>query len=192
MKRVTAFAVLLFVLAAPAWAGLDEGVAAYERGDYAMALREFRVLAAQGDAAAQYNLGVMYDDGRGVTQADAEAVKWYRKAAAQGQAEAQYNLGVMYDDGQGVTQDYAEAVRWYRKAAEQGVAPAQARLGIMYYEGHGVVQDYVQAHMWLNLAAARGGGDAYAKVRDIVAKLMTPAQIAEAQRLAREWKPRRQ
>ncbi len=156
MKRVIAFAVLLVVLAAPAWAGFDEGVAAYERGDYAAALREFRALAEQGDA------------------------------------DAQYNLGFMYGEGQGVPQDYAEAVKWFRKAAEQGVAPAQSRLGIMYYEGHGVVQDYVQAHMWLNLAAARGGGDAgdaYAKVRDIVAELMTPAQIAEAQRRAGKWRP---
>ncbi len=88
MVRVTAFAVLLVVLAAPAWAGLNEGVAAYKRGDYETALREMRVLAAQGDAAAQYNLGVMYENGRGVTQADAEAVKWYRKAAAQGHARA--------------------------------------------------------------------------------------------------------
>ncbi len=87
-----------------------------------------------------------------------------------------------------MTQDYAEAAKWFRKAAEQGSPPAQAGLGIMYNDGLGVPQDYVQAYMWLNLAAARGGGD-YAKVRDIVAERMTPAQIAEAQRLAREWKP---
>ncbi len=68
MKRVTAFAVLLVVLAAPAWAGWDEGVAAYYRGDYATALREFRVLAEQGDAKAQFSLGVMYRNGQGVTQ----------------------------------------------------------------------------------------------------------------------------
>jgi len=68
MKRVTAFAVLLVVLAAPAWADWDEGVAAYKRGDYATALREFRVLAEQGDAEAQFNLGLMYDKGQGVPQ----------------------------------------------------------------------------------------------------------------------------
>ncbi len=107
---------MLVVLAAPAWAGFDEGQAAHQRGDYATALREFRVLAEQGDASAQNNLALMYGDGQGVTQ------------------------------------------------------------------------DYVQAHMWFNLAGARGDKEA-AKNRDIVAKLMTPAQIAEAQRLAGKWRP---
>ncbi len=86
MKRVTAFAVLLVVLAAPAWAGMDEGIAAYERGDYATALREFRVLAEQGNAGAQANLAVMFYFGRGVTQDYAEAATWYRKLAEQGPA----------------------------------------------------------------------------------------------------------
>ncbi len=106
-------------LTAPAGAGFDEGVAAYNRGDYATALREWRPLAEQGNAGAQNNLGVMYDMGQGVSQDDAEAVKWYRKAAEQGDAKAQNNLGNMYDKGKGVPQDYAEAVGWRRKAAEQ-------------------------------------------------------------------------
>ena len=92
----------------------------------------------------------------------------------------------MYENGEGVAQDYAEAVRWYRLAAEQGYANAQINLGGMYYNGEGVPQDYVQAHMWSNLAAAQGNANAVAN-RDIAASLMTPAQIAEAQRLAREW-----
>ncbi len=131
MKRVTGFAVLLVVLAPPAWAGFDEGAAAYLRGDYATAQREWRPLAEQGDAAAQFALGVMYDNGLGVTQDYAEAVKWYRKAAEQGNAGAQYNLALMYSKGLGVTQDYAEAARWYRKAGEQGNATAQYILGAM-------------------------------------------------------------
>ncbi len=85
---------------------------------------------------------------------------------------------------------------WLRTAAEKGYAPAQYNLGVMYHTGQGVPQDYVQAHMWYNLAAAGlppgEGRDSAAKNRDIVAKLMTPAQLAEAQRLAREWRPRRQ
>ena len=160
MKRVTAFAVLLVVLAAPAWAGWDEGVAAYDRGDYATAFREMKPLAEQGDAMAQHI------------------------------------LGLMYNKGQGVTLDYAEAVKWYRKAAEQGNAEAQHNFGLMYYKGQGVPQDYVQAHMWFNLAAAGlppgEDRDSTAKNRDMVGELMTPAQIAEAQRLAREWRPRGQ
>ncbi len=187
MKRILV-ALLLLTLAAPAWAGWDEGVAAYERGDYATALREFQVLAEQGHAKAQYNLGLMYDNGQGVTQDYVEAVKWYRKADAQDHATAQFNLGFMYDDGQGVPQDYAEAVKWYRRAAEQGHAKAQNNLGLMYDDGQGVPQDYVEAHMWYNLAASGlPPGEDRAKNQDIVAKLMTPAQISEAQRLASEW-----
>ncbi len=141
-------------LAAPAWAGLDEGMTAYHRGDYATALREWRPLAKQG------------------------------------YAEAQSNLGVMYDIGQGVPQDYAEAAKWYRKGAEQGYAAAQNNLGFMYEDGQGVPQDYAHAHMWYNLAASSfppGVRNKSVKNRDIVAKKMTPEQIAEAQRLAREW-----
>jgi len=99
-------------LTAPAWAGWDEGVAAYQRGDYATALRELRPLAEQGHARSQHNLGTMYSKGHGVPQDYAEAIKWYHKAAEQGDADAQFNLGVMYSDGQGVPQDDAEAVRW--------------------------------------------------------------------------------
>ena len=87
-------------------------------------------------------------------------------------------------------QNYAEALKWYRLAADQGDAGAQNNLGVMYANGQGVPQDYVRAHMWFNLSAAQGNQDA-ARNRDNIAKLMTPAQIAEAQKLAREWQPKR-
>ena len=102
------------------------------------------------------------------------------------------NLGFLYGQGRGVSQDYAEAVRWFRAAAEQGDATAQYNLGVLYHEGRGVPQDFVRAHMWLNLAASTLTGserDDYAEARDAVAARMTSAQIAEAQRLAREWTP---
>ncbi len=181
-------------LTASAWA-TDEVVDALQRGDYATAIRELRPLAEQGDAEAQYNLGVMYGNGQGVPQDYAEAVKWYRKAAKQGHAKAQPKLGFMYRNGQGVPQDSAKALQWYRKAAEQGHAKAQYNLGWMYDKGKGVLQDYVQAHMWYNLAAFRllpGVYRNYAfKNRDIISERMTPAQISEAQKLAREWKPKK-
>ena len=107
--------------------------------------------------------------------------------AEAGNAFAQYNLGSMYDNGRGVAQDYAAAASWYRKAADQGNAFAQSNLGVMYYNGKGVAQDYVQAHKWFNLGATSGDADAV-KNRDIVASKMTPAQIAEAQRLASAWR----
>ena len=181
-------------LTAPAWAGWDEGVAAAKRGDYATAVREWRPLAEQGYAKAQFNLGLMYDNGQGVSQDYAKALQWYRKAAEQGNVEAQYNLGFMYDNGQGVPQDYAKALRWWRKAAEQGNAKAQSKLGFMYRNGLGVPQDYVQAHMWYNLVASRSppgmDRDRAVKNRFIIAQKMTPAQISEAHKLARKWKPK--
>ena len=77
-------------------------------------------------------------------------------------------------------------MKWFRLAAEQGYARAQYNLGFMYYNGEGVPQDYVQAHMWWNLAASKGNENGR-KNRDIIAKKMTPVQITEAQRIAREW-----
>ena len=113
---------------------------------------------------------------------------WYRKAAEQGNAIAQYNLGDMYRVGEGVPPDNSAAASWYRKAAEQGYARAQNNLGVMYDNGEGVGQDDVSAYMWFNLATANGFKEAV-KNRDMVGRRMTPAKVAEAQKLAREWKP---
>ena len=247
--------------AAPAWADFEAGGDAYNRGDYATALREWRPFAEQGDAQSQYNLGWLYFYGRGMPQDYAQARQWYEKAAAQGLASAQYNLGQLYANGQGVPQDYATARQWYEKAAAQGdtqsqsnlgwlyfygrgvpqdyatarqwyekaaaqgdtlaatnvgtmylggygvpqdylaalfwlrraadhgIAMAQGKLGVMYQEGWGSTQDYVEAHKWYNLSAANGEKMG-AEYRDALAKQMTPDQIAEAQKLAREWKPK--
>jgi TonB family protein len=109
----------------------------------------------------------------------------FKLVAPQGDVRAQVNLGLMYDKGQGVTQDYAEAVRWYKLAAEQGNINAQYDLGGKYLLGFGVAQDYVMAYMWYNLAARTGDKDAVAN-RDIVANKLTPQQLLEAQKLARE------
>ena len=113
-----------------------------------------------------------------------------RPLADKGGARAQYQLGYMYYIGLGVPQDYRTAAKWYEVAAERGFAQAQHDLGVMYLDGQGVPQDYVQAHMWLNLAASqlsdRDGRAAAIQARDFVASKMTAADIAEAQRLARE------
>jgi TPR repeat protein len=92
----------------------------------------------------------------------------------------------MYDNGQGVPQDYKTAVKWWKLAAEQGHALAQSNLGVMYDKGQGVLQDYARAHMWWNIAASSGDSENASVNRDIVARKMTPAQIAKAQDLARE------
>jgi TPR repeat protein len=107
--------IALLLSVGAAWADdFEDGAAAYQRGEYAMALQIFRTLAAQENADAEYNLGVMYDTGRGITQDYVEAAKWYRLAAAQGDAYAQSNLGEMYANGHGVAQDYVDAVKWFR------------------------------------------------------------------------------
>jgi uncharacterized protein len=172
----------------------DVALAAAEQGDYLTALRLWRSLAEQGDADAQYNLGVMFSNGDGVPRDYAEAIKWHRKAADQGNGNAQFNLGFMYDLGRGIPQSYIEAVKWYSLAANQGVAIAQFKLGIMYHQGQGIPQDYVRAHMWFSLAALQfpasetENRDEAVKARDLVASKMTSAEIAEAQKLTHEWK----
>ncbi len=168
----------------------DEAVAAYNQGDYETALHEFRTLAEEGDADAQRNLGTMYHEGQGVPQDYTKAVRWFRKAAEQGNPPAQFNLSIMYINGEGMPRDNVEAVKWYRKAAEQGFAKAQSNLGVMYANGQGVPQDYVQAHMWFNLAGAQVHESGH-NYLESVAKQMTPVQIGEARRLAREWKSRK-
>ena len=121
---------------------------------------ESRAKADQGDAVAQYNLGVSYADGLGVPQDDAEAVRWLRVAADQGHAGAQFNLGVRYADGLGVPQGDAEAVRWFRVAADQGLALAQNNLGVMYANDKGIPQDDAEAVRWLRVAADQGHAEA--------------------------------
>ncbi len=180
------FVLCLLVWSACAPEGFQAGVDAYNQGDYETAFKEWLPLAEQGEAEAQYNLGVLYDKGQGVPQDDTKAVRWYRLAAGQGNSAAQFNLGVMYANGQGVPQDDGEALRWYRLAAEQGKASAQNNLGVSYAKGQGVLQDYAQAHMWASLAAAQNQERA-TKLRAALANDMTPEQIAEAQRLAGEW-----
>ena len=186
MKNLTIALAFLMTLSLPVSAqDFQKGFAAYEDGDYATALKEWKPLAEAGDASAQYNLALMYRNGKGVPQDYAEAIRWYRLAAEQGHANAQYNLGYVYDTGQGVLQDYAEAVRWYRLAVDQGYANAQSNLGYMYENGYGVLQDNVMAHMWYNIGAANGN-ELGGTNRDNIAEGMTQQAIEQAQAMARD------
>jgi uncharacterized protein len=173
----------------------DEAYAAYQKGNSATALRLSQPLAEQGDARAQSLLGLIHYNDRGVLRDDAEAVKWSRLAAEQGDAAAQFRLGLMYSEGHGVPQDHAEAAKWYRLAADRRHPQAQYNLGLLYATGEGVAQDNVMAHMWLNLAAAQfplsdtRNRNAAINSRDVVAGKLTREQLAEAQKLARDWQP---
>ena len=119
-------------------------------------LDSLKTAAEQGDAAAQFNLGLMYSTGEGVPRNYTEATRWYRMAAEQGFAEAQVYLGLMYLDGRSVPRNYTEAVRWFRMAAEQGFAEAQFLLGNMYDTGEGVPQNDTEAARWYRMVAEQG------------------------------------
>jgi TPR repeat protein len=117
-----------------------------------------------------------------------------RERAAAGDPEAQFTLGKNYEGGRsGLKKDYAEAANWYRKSADQGNVYAQASLGILYHSGKGLPHDDVQAEMWFIISAGRApqnDRDTIVEMRDSVAAHLTPQQLAEAQRLARDWKPK--
>jgi len=188
---------LLFLLmfactiAVPARAGpLQDAQAAYNQGKYAVALDLWQPLAEQGNPDAQAGLGSLYLGGYGVAHDEAAAMVWFRKAAEQGHAGGQFSLASLYY----ARKEYGLAASWYRRAAEQGNALAQIRLARMYAEGPGLARDDVQAFKWFAVAMMRGS-DSYARTnatkgRDAAAMKMTPAQVAEAERLVREWKPK--
>jgi len=171
---------------------LEDGMVAYQEKDYLKAIQVWRPLAQAGDAAAQYRLGVMYAEGRGIAPNDAEAALWFERAAEQGEPMAQYNLGASYAGGTGVRKDIAAAAKWFRRAAEQGVALAQLNLGLLYANGAGVPQDNVEALKWIDLAiyALPAGGvrsDAAKAVADVAGK-MNADEIADARSRERAWK----
>jgi hypothetical protein len=160
LSRMLVLALTLSVTPFSFSADFEVGVAAYNKGDIAAALKEWVQLAEQGDAMAQVALGLMYHIGEVFPQDYKAAIEFYTLAAGQGNALAQHNLGTMYHSGEGVPQDYKAAVKWYTLAAEQGNAVAQYSLGLMYYNGKGVPQDYKATIKWYTLAAEQGNADA--------------------------------
>lgn len=159
MRRVL---LSLMLLAFPhvAIAGVERGLAAYERGDYATAVREFRAEALKGQMDGQFNLALMLEQGLGLQKNDEDAVRWYRRAAQQGHFMAQVNLGRMYANGQGVERNDAEAARWFRRAANRGDREAQNNLAVMFESGRGVVQSDEEAARWYLRAAEQGNAAA--------------------------------
>lgn len=137
----------------PVLADYNAGLKAYQKKDYATALKEFK---ADKDKNSYYNLGVMYFKGQGVKADHLRGVEWFKKAAEMGHVNAQFILGTLYDQGGDVVQDRAVAAKWYRKAAEQGHAQAQFNLGLMYTNGEGVPKDRKEAVTWLKKAARQG------------------------------------
>ena len=162
----------------------EDGVAAVERGDFALALRIFQPLAKQGDAKGQNGLGRIYNNGWGVKRDYLEAARWYRMAAEQQYASAQMNLGLLYAKGHGVSQNYAEAAKLFRRAAEQGEASAQFNLGLAYYGAKGVERNAEKTQYWWQQAAERGHAVAQ---YNLAAVLWSGDGIAQDQALAMHW-----
>ena len=172
--------------------------------DYKAGIKWYSAAAQRGHAHAAAMLGWLSVSGPNVpwhaevpTDLTA-AVKWLRLAVKGDDQFGEQTLASLYKDGRGVPADFEEAARLYRLAADQGDSDSQTFLGFLYLKGEGVTKDYVQAHLWFNLCAARSSSsrstsaDSCRSSRESLEALMTPAQIAEAQSLARNWKPRTQ
>ena len=169
------------------------GERAFQAGEYDKAVKEFLPLAHHGNATAQYYVARMYQEGKGLPENKKEAFSWAQKAAAHENGDAEALLGVLYAQGRGVSRDDEEAARWFHKAAARGNALGQSKMGMCCLHGIGVPKDSVKAWMWFHLAASQTTGHDYVcncDMRDTLATLgLTPAQIDEAKKLARDWKP---
>lgn len=170
------------LVSGPLLASQAEGLQAYERGQFANALQFLMPLANEGDAVAQYHLGLMYEDGKGVRADPAQARRWYERAAQVGHGDAQFRLGRLHADGKGVPADGVKASRWYLMAAGQGHLDAQYSLGTMFKLGRGVPADLVQAYLWFDRAAEQGSGNARVQ-RDFLSEQLTAEQLEEARQI---------
>lgn len=186
----------LVVLSGQGHADWAEGVRAYERGDYAAALEEWRPLAERGDAQAQAALGSLYIYGNGVELDYAQGLDWTRRAAEQGDVTGLFNMGTIYAEGLGVVQDYEIAARYFRKAAARDDAASRYNLGVMYAHGLGVVRDNIEAVFWLNTASVIAGApdaglqqlaEDAERLAVTLLMTMTQAEADEANSRSREW-----
>lgn len=168
MKSVKALFLTLFFLAGVVSADFDDGLDAYNQGDYDTAFEEWLPYAEQGDASAQYNLALVYEIGY---EDYTQAIEWYKKSANQGYDKAQVNLGLMYSRGNGAEVNKYEAVKWYRKSAEQDNPTAQNNLAVMYENGTGVTKSYKQSINWYLKAVDGGSEKARENLNDLLVKL---------------------
>jgi len=189
MKKLLLLLLLTISHTSLVYADFDDGMAAYKKGDYEIAYKEWKPLAEQGDVDAQYRLGQMYLKGEGFPLDIEKAIYWWSKAAEQGvgwvqkrldkllevqkvlaQAEqgdalSQYKLGLRYSDGEGIPQDFEQGAYWVNQAAEQGNADAQYQLWIWLYDGIGIAVDRAKGFCWLAKAAEQGHAEAQSDIR---------------------------
>lgn len=187
LRRVLLAAVMFTGLASSALADFEAGALAYRKGDFVQAIKELKGAAENGEDDAQYVLGSAYANAKPPLQDPVESVKWLKMAAERGHIEAMHSLGNVYlflhQPG-----DPASAVQWFRSAADRGHADAQYLTGLLHYEGKVVSKDLVRSYMWFVLASKRGHLLAGVTMRKLRHEF-SDAQVAEAMRLAKEWKP---
>jgi TPR repeat protein len=172
MRRFVLASALLLTATGGAWAGFDDALAAYRKGDFAAAMEEWAVLAKYGDPAAQTNIGEMYLRGEGVEKNRDVAIYWFRRAAGHDFPEAQYRLGRV-----NLGDDNDEAVRWFKEAAKHGHVQSLNSLAALYEQGgQGVAQDLTEAFRLRQQAADRG---------NTVAEAMLGAMYADGRGVAR-------
>lgn len=181
------FTTVFSFLIAPARAGLQEGIAAFETNNLPLAMQEFRSGAETNDSNCQFNLALMYEQGLGVAKDEKAARVWYHKAAELGNANAQFNLAVLYENGRGGGVDFTQANQWYRKASVQGDALAIGNLGMLYVRGDGVKINQV-AGMALLLQSVTLDNSSENRARNNLSSIrgLTPTIITAAQKLAAE------
>ncbi len=183
---------ILFLAPVKSWADaqkeIDQAHQAFRNQDFKKAYDIVLHLAGKGNAEALYLLGGLYQEGKGVEKDEAEALKWLTLSATLGYVQAEYLIGIRYMIGKdGFEKDLNEAVRWFKKAAEKGYLNAQHSLGMMYYLGQGEPEDFVKAYKWLALAGEKGYRMAE-KTKKELEGTMPPKQIAEARKLAKQWR----
>jgi len=174
---------------------LAVGKRAYEKGDYATALKELLPVADQGDAQALYLVGSMVFEGKGVSQDKRKGAVLLQLAAREGYAEAELRLATMYQSGDGVPKRTDNFLYWNRRAAEHGLPLAQIGMGVLSWTGEVGSKDRVQAYMWFSLCSASGDvfrgdlkiGDVCAKSRNVLVREMTQDQIDEAKQRTKDW-----
>ena len=163
------------------------GIAAYQANNLPLAYQEFLTAANDGHADSQFNVGLMYEQGIGVSKDEMEAIEWYTKSALQDNSAAQFNLGVLYENGRGTAIDYAKANEWYRKASVQGDPLAIGNLGMLYVRGQGVKENKVAGVALLLVSATMDPSPQnHAKQNITATRGLSTAMITEAQALAQE------
>ena len=164
---------------------IEQGYQAYQAGDYQQAFTLWQPLAEQGDAEAQFYLGLLYRNGEGVEKDDRTALMWFTESAKQGYLNAQYNTGIMYMEGRGVAVSKIDAFKWWELAAQRGHAPSQYNLGVLYAYGIATGKDVAKAIDLWQRAAAQGNAEARAVLHRVYSEGMFGEPLDKAK--SEQW-----